>query len=147
VGLDSQQWLSFFISKIQGDRMAKQTKKTEWWQVLLAVVIVIAPIAIWLSQPEKPAAPKAEYAASVIQKQVVDPATVNVSFVVKNTSKLAGTPKCTVSVQNSSGVYKGANTFQGKEELAAGASSTYTVQLVVNEQGAGFVTEGAVSCE
>jgi hypothetical protein len=93
-----------------------------------------------------PVAPKATYTATWMFTDVVNPASVNVTFLIQNTSTVAGKPSCTVNVSDASGAYSGFN--QGDwAQMAAKGIIKAQLPVVVTHEGAVYVTDTKVTCK
>lgn len=101
------------------------------------------------AEAEKAAnAPKevATFTASLGNKLVINPATLQFTATVNNTSNVASTFSCFVNVSDTSGTYKGYDIFGDDQFLAAHASRTFTGNLTITKEGAYWVTQGSISC-
>jgi hypothetical protein len=72
-----------------------------------------------------PASPRSTtYWATVVSRQAVSDASLELTFRVTNTGKAAGTPDCLILAANSSGAYHGVDAVMFRVRLAPGASIT-----------------------
>ncbi len=76
---------------------------------------------------------------------IVNPATLGVSFHVKNTGSKAGTPYCTINVSDVNDNYTGVDAFTLKT-IQPGQTVTSVDNLTITKQGAQYVTTGTISC-
>jgi len=109
--------------------------------VLLVIIAIIVGVVILLT-----GGAKAKYQASSTGIAVIDPATVSVSFQVKNIGKASGTPNCTINVQDASYSHTGFNSGKLSSSLAPGQTTSSAMSITVTGQGANDITSAKVSC-
>lgn len=94
----------------------------------------------------KSSSPSTTFSGSVMKISVINPASVNVEFSISNTGSSAGTPNCTVSVQDPSNAYSGSDSPSVSSPIAVGGTLNGNMNLIVTGQGAQYVTGGTVTC-
>lgn len=77
---------------------------------------------------------------------VVNPAAVDVTLKITNTSSSPATPTCTVDASDSSGAYSGVNEGSLSEPVQPGQTMTSVMEVTITHQGAQYVTSATVSC-
>ncbi len=65
--------------------------------------------------------------------------------VVTNTSSVAGVPYCRVKLRDVTGVFKGSDLFEFTT-VAAGATRSFNAEIIVENEGALYVTIGEADC-
>lgn len=88
----------------------------------------------------------ASFTGKIISSKVINPATVNVSFEITNNGTDPDVPNCKVSVQDSSGTYRGYDFPIFNYPLEPKSSISGNINLTVTKEGAFFVTQGEVTC-
>jgi len=89
---------------------------------------------------------KSGYSASTTGYNVVDDATLSVSFKVTNHSNTSGDPTCTITAQSPNGNDYGTDQFQLSESLSPGQTVNSQDEITISNQGANNVTQTSVSC-
>lgn len=110
---------------------------------LLAFITIVIFIAVGGFKSSSPAT---TFSGSVTGISVINPASVNVQFTISNTGTSAGTPNCSVRVQDPSGAYTGSDSPSISAPIAVGASLSGNMNLIVTGQGAQYATQGTVTC-
>ncbi len=77
---------------------------------------------------------------------VINPATLGVTFHVKNIGTKAGNPTCTIDVSDTSGTYNGTDVLSDGPTIKPGQTVTSADQITITKQGAQYVTGGTISC-
>ncbi len=132
------------LAAMSSEERTKYKKRSRLIKVSV-IVAVIAFFAIAATQGSKSVA--ATFTGTVDSVKVVNPATVNVTFSITNTSKVAGKPNhCMINVSDTGGAYTGFDSPIYDTELAAGKTLTNSLNIVVTKQGAQYVTQGTVTC-
>ncbi len=65
--------------------------------------------------------------------------------VVTNTSNVAGVPYCSVKLRDPTGTFKGGDLFEFPS-VAPGATETFNAEIIVENEGAAYVTIGEADC-
>lgn len=89
----------------------------------------------------------ARFKATVSDIEVVNPASVRVFVQVTNTGEVTATPQCTVAVRDPSSTYTGFEVFEVQEPLKPGRVSRFEGVIVVEKEGAMYVTKSSVKCQ
>jgi hypothetical protein len=124
----------------------KRTKKPMTAKKAIGVSIIFSLI-IWAFLALSSAS--SHHSASSITGTITsitatDPATVHVEFTLVNASSSSTTPTCIINVSNAGGSYTGDN---GADfPVDANATHYYAIEVPVNHDGAGYITEGSVNC-
>lgn len=131
--------------------LRKQAKTRKIALIITLVAVLFFVIAIFSGgsgDVETPATPSANasFSGEIISSKVINPATVNVSFKITNDGTDPGKPNCKVSVQDSSGTYRGYDYPIFDYSVEPKSSVTGNINLTVTKEGALFVTQGEVSC-
>ena len=110
---------------------------------ILAVIIIVALVSSLGGSGKK-----AKYTATVDTSNIVviNPATVSLSFQVKNTGNAAGQPWCTLQASDANDTYSGTDYFQLSSPIQPGQTSTSADSLTITNQGAQYVTQATISC-
>jgi len=87
-----------------------------------------------------------QFPATIEAINVINPATVNVTFNVKNDGNTDISPSCTINVKDASNTYHGYDIFVIKEPMSPGQQRNGVGPITVTKQGAAFVTESSISC-
>ena len=90
---------------------------------------------------------KTTFMGSVFTIDVINPATVNVVFKLRNVGSVNGIPDCKVKVQDVSGTYSGYDYPIITKEVKPMETILGNVNLTIRNQGASYVTEGSVTCD
>lgn len=109
--------------------------------IILVLIVVLAGNAIANHKSAKYSATTGDNAISVMSDT-----TVGVSFHVKNIGSKAGSPTCTVNVNDPSYKYTGFSEAQLKSDLQPGDTATSAIEITVTHQGAQYITQAKVSC-
>lgn len=96
-------------------------------------------------QPE-PTTVGPRFKGRLVNAEIVDPATVRVYVMVRNTGDEAGVPSCTVRVSNESDTYDGFDIFSLDDPIRPGKQRGFNGLITVTNEGAAFVTESDVDC-
>jgi hypothetical protein len=84
--------------------------------------------------------------ADVTRYTVINPADLAVVVQVTNTGGKPAVPTCTIDASDASGAYNGVDVATLKDPVTAGATTHFVDNLVITQQGAGYVTEASASC-
>jgi hypothetical protein len=91
--------------------------------------------------------PKPEWDPAVNATKVVDPATVRVTYLVKNTGDAPGRPVCKMTVRDRPGNYTGSEISTAKEPIKPGKFARFSVLITVKNEGARYATYTKVKCK
>lgn len=122
--------------------MRKSDKVAKVLAIVLVVILVVIVIAIVASGK------KAKYTATVDTSSiaVVSPTTVSVSYHVKNIGKAAGTPSCTITVNDASDAHFGEDVVS-VGSIKVGQTVTSADSITISNQGAQYVTQATINCK
>lgn len=131
--------------------MTDEQKKPNWFSEHILATMVLGILTLLLIAAVVNHAKSASYQAETTGFTVVDSAHISVSFRVKNTSKVAGTPTCTLKASGPSslgvsGYYQGWDNFSLSSPIPAGQTINSADPLVINDHGAQYVNQTSISC-
>ena len=86
------------------------------------------------------------YPVSFVRSAEVNPATLSVVFKVTNDGTQSVMPKCTVTMQDASGTYKGWDVFDITDPIEPNVTKQIIVQLTITKQGAAFANQFSGDC-
>ncbi len=111
--------------------------------IVVIVLILWGLYAIFFGGSGK----KASYQGTVDTSSfnIVNPATLGVSFHVKNTGNAPGAPYCTLQVNDVNDTYSGTDAFTLKT-IQPGQTVTSVDNVTITKQGAQYVTDGTITC-
>lgn len=108
------------------------------------------PTASASSEPEptesQEPAGEAKWKSGIVSARIVNPATVQTVFWVKNVGDAPGKASCLVEISDPSGTYEGFDVVT-TQTLKPGVRILQGVPLTVTNEGAAFVTDGDVTCD
>jgi hypothetical protein len=113
------------------------------------VTIVVAGLFLWAflalsSAMSHHSEQAASVTGSITTIVATDPGTVRVDYTLVNSSADSVKVTCFLNVSNASGSYTGNN---GSEfTLEGNASKYYSMDVPVGHDGAGYITDGTVTC-
>lgn len=125
----------------------KSAKKSSKGTTIVTLIIFLGiPVAfgLWVGLGGNS---KSQYSGSVdiSSSQVVNPATLAVTFHVTNHGSKAGTPNCTINVGDVNDSYTGSDAFT-MNSIKPGQTVTSVDNLTITHQGAQYVTQGTITC-
>lgn len=89
---------------------------------------------------------KAKFTGAFVYWQVINPASGTLTFDITNIGGKSAIPSCKVTASDKSGVYKGFDFPNFKENIRPGQTKTYSIDLIITNQGSAYVTGGKISC-
>lgn len=95
---------------------------------------------------DEPAESPSSFEGQIVDVQVVNPATVNVTATITNTGDTPGVPECTIEVSDASGTYDGWDIYTAREPVQPGTTDQMVARLTVTNEGAAWVTESNIDC-
>lgn len=116
----------------------------------LLVLVAIAVFRAIFNQPEQAENPSkpSRYEYRMIDYKTVDPATIQFSMELSNpTDTVWSEPSCTITFENPTGQYKGWDIFAIEQPINGHSSRTFTGNVTVTNEGAGYVSKYTVECE
>ena len=121
-------------------------KISRWW-IVVGVLIFAYFVTYFGDSDSGSGTNKTTFMGSVFTIDVINPATVNVVFQLRNVGSVNGIPDCKVKVQDVSGTYSGYDYPIITKEVKPMETILGNVNLTITNQGASFVTEGSVTCD
>jgi hypothetical protein len=116
--------------------------------VILAFILLGIPAWLfikWLTS-DSPKPEPAVFSATIVDYRVVDPSTLAVQIAVNNLSTSSAEPSCSITVESTTGHYKGSTLLNG-DAIEPGKLKKYTKAVAISDEGAAYITAGDVSCE
>jgi hypothetical protein len=89
---------------------------------------------------------KRSYPVSYVRSAAVNPATLAVVFNITNDGTQPITPSCTISMQDSSGTYKGYDIFDITDAISPSQTKQVIVNLTITKEGANFANQFSGEC-
>jgi hypothetical protein len=86
------------------------------------------------------------YPVSYVRSAAVNPATLSVVFKVTNDGTEPVKPSCTIRMQDSSGTYKGYDTFEIIDPIEGSQTKQVIVQLTITNEGAEYADQFSGEC-
>ena len=121
-------------------------KISKWW-IVVGVLIFAYFVTYFGDSGSGSGTSKTTFMGSVFTIDVINPATVNVVFQLRNVGSVNGIPDCKVKVQDVSGTYSGYDYPIITKEVKPMETILGNVNLTIRNQGASYVTEGSVTCD
>lgn len=88
-----------------------------------------------------------KYETAVVSMTALDQSTLRVSAGVANIGDQTGRPECRVRATEPTGQYRGSDTFEVRDSLAPGSSTSFVAELVITNEGAEKITEVTIDCK
>jgi len=128
------------------DKKARNRKANKVLLPIIGVLFLII-IVIAIAGASHGSGKSAKYSATIDTNSfnVVNPATLAVTFHVTNNGTAAGEPQCTIDVNDANSTYTGADLVTLKS-VAPGQTVTSVDNITVTKQGAQYVTAGKIDC-
>jgi hypothetical protein len=116
--------------------------------VILAFILLGIPAWLfikWLTS-DSPKPEPAVFSATIVDYRVIDPSTLAVQIAVNNISTSSAEPSCFITVESTTGHYKGSTLMNG-DAIEPGKLKNYTKAIAISDEGATYITAGDVNCE
>lgn len=117
------------------------------------VAMVVVGLIVWVvigvvvtSVDETADQDETSFVAELTTRHVIDPATIRVGVLVKNTGDKVGVPDCFIYASNPSETYKGHKVHDTNTRVKSGQEYEFEVQLTVNKEGAYYISQGYAEC-
>lgn len=136
------------LLKVPEPKIQNQKPTKAPWQGLIILAVLVVLIIWGFTAIFGGSGKKAKYQASldISNAAVINPATLSVSFHVKNIGNAPGQPYCTINVSDPSGTYNGTDVLSDGPTIKPGQTVTSADQITITKQGAQYITTGTISC-
>jgi hypothetical protein len=132
--------------KIESQKPLSMRAKVILWSVLGCIILFII-IGVANTEPAPQPQKPTNYNYKFTKIDPLDPTTVQFGLEISNPTDVAWEkPSCTVTIQNSTGHYRGFDTFFIDKTIPPKSSHTFVGNLVITNQGAAYVDKYEVDC-
>jgi len=129
-------------------KLEKQKPLSGAGQVVFALVVLAIIGFICFRVFGGPSQSTAKIEAHLGSYRVTNPASITQEYTVTNTTDHAGKSSCDIEVYDSSRTYHGNDFgFESPNEIQPGESYDGLAMLTVTNEGASYITGGAISCK
>lgn len=127
------------------DKKERNRKTNKILLPIIGVIFLVLIVAVVGSSMANQKHAKFTATIDTTNFNVVNPATLSVTIHVTNTGDAAGTPTCTINVNDANSTYTGAD-LATLSSVEPGKTVTTVDNVTITKQGAQYVTAGKIDC-
>jgi hypothetical protein len=122
-----------------------QTKRNNT-KIVLLIVLMLGGLFIWWAA-SLGSSKGTELESSITSYRAVNPGELTVEYEVKNTSDKTGISSCSITMHDESYEYRGNDSgYESAKEIVPNETYSGVASLKISNDGAEYITKGAISC-